>query len=58
MAAFISNPYRGAIDPDTAEGKKMIQNMTTGLEESDKFDMKQENVVEFKDNLEEAVNTY
>ena len=58
MAAFISNPYRGAIDPDTAEGKKMISKMTAGLEDEDKFDMKQENIIEFKDNLEEAVNTY
>ena len=58
MAAFISNPYRGAIDPDAAEEKKMISKMTAGLEDEDKFDMKQENIIEFKDNLEEAVNTY
>ena len=32
--------------------------MTAGLEEKDKFDMKQENIIEFRDNLEEAVNTY
>ena len=40
MAVFISNPYRGVIDPDTAEGKKMIQKMTAGLDDNDKFNMK------------------
>ena len=40
MAAFISNPYRGVIDLDTAKGKKIIQKMTAGLDDSDKFDMK------------------
>ena len=32
--------------------------MTAGLEESDKFDTKQENVVKFKDNLEEVVSIH
>lgn len=58
MTVFISNPYRGAIDPDIVEGKKMISKMTAGLEEKDKFDMKQENIIEFRDNLEESVNMY
>ena len=35
MAACISNPYRGAIDPDTIEGKKMIGKMIGGLAEED-----------------------
>ena len=58
MAAYISNPYRGAIDPDTMKGKKIIAKMTAGLSEEDKFDIKRENIIEFKDNLEEAVNVF
>ena len=58
MAAFILNPCRGAINPDTIEGKKMIAKMTADLAEEDRFDMKRENIVEFKDNLEEAVNVF
>ena len=58
MAAFISNPCRGAINPDTIEGKKMIAKMTAGLTVKDRFDMKRENTAEFKDNLEEAVNVF
>ena len=58
MAACISNPCRGAIDPDVIEGKKMIGKMIEGLAEEDKFDLKNEKIVEFKDNLEEAVNAF
>ena len=58
MAAYISNPYRGAIDPDTIEGKKMISKMVKGLADEDKFDLKKENIMEFKDHLEETVNTF
>ena len=36
----------------------MIAKITVGLAEEDKFDMKRENIVEFKDNLEEAVNIF
>ena len=58
MAAHIANPHRGNLDPDAAEGKKMITKMITGLPEDDKFDMKQENTIEFRDNLEEAANQF
>ena len=58
MAACVSNPYRGAIDPCAIEGKKMISKMIAGLADEDKFDLKKENVMEFKDHLEEAVNTF
>lgn len=58
MAASISNPCRGNVDPDTMEGKKMIAKMTAGLAEEDKFDLKKENIIEFKDNLEEAANAF
>ena len=53
MDACVSNPYRGAIDPDEIEGKKIIGKMIEGLSEEDKFDLKNENIVEFKDSLEE-----
>ena len=36
----------------------MILKMTAGLADEDKFDLKQENMMEFKDDLEEAVNTF
>ena len=32
--------------------------MIADLDDNDKFDIKQENMIEFKDNLEEAVNRY
>ena len=51
-------PCRGEIDPNTIEGKKMIGKMIGGLAEEDKFDLKNENIVEFKDTLEEAVNNF
>ena len=40
------------------ERKKMIAKMTAGLVEEDKFDMKKENIVKLKNNLEEAVNIF
>ena len=36
----------------------MITKMTAGLAEEDKFNMKRENIVEFKNNLEKAVNIF
>ena len=58
MAAYILNLYCGTIDPDTIEGKKMISKMVKGLVDKDKFNLKKENTMEFKDHLEEAVNTF
>ena len=48
-------PLRGgAIDSDSAEGNEFISQMTTDLDEDDKFYLKQENAVDFKENLEET----
>ena len=58
IAAYISNLYRGAIDSNTIEGKKMISKMVKGLADEDKYDLKKENIMELKDYLEEAVNTF
>ena len=58
MVALMSNLYRGIINPDDANGKKIIIQMTASLADEDKFDLKQENVFDFKENLKEAVNTY
>ena len=58
MAAYISNLYHGTIDPDTIKGKKMISKMVAGLADKDKCNLKKENIIEFKDHLEEAVNIF
>ena len=36
----------------------MISKMVVGLADEEKFDMKQENIIEFRNNLEEAVNQF
>ena len=46
------------IDLDAIEEKKMIGKMIEGLPEENKFDLNNENIVEFKDDLEEAVITF
>ena len=58
MATCVSNPFRGTIYPDTPEGKKMISEMVAGLADEEKFNTKQENTVEFHDNLEEVFNQF
>ena len=58
MANLISKPYYRVINPDNPNGKKMIAQMIASLEDEDKFDLSQENIIYFKDNLEEAVNTF
>ena len=58
MAAYILNPYYRAIDSDIIEGKKMISKMVKGLADEDKFNLKKENIMEFKDHLKEAANTF
>ena len=58
MATHISNPHRGEIDPNAIEWKKMIGKMIGWLAEEDEFDLKNENIVEFKAKLEEAVNNF
>ena len=56
--ANIANPYRGLIDPDDADGKKMIFKMTKGLDESDKFNLTSKNIGDFRDEVEEAAHTF
>ena len=56
MATNVSNLFRSTIDLDTPEGKKMISKMVAGLADEEQFDMKREIIVEFRNNLEEAVN--
>ena len=58
MTAYIANPCRGVINLDTSEGKKMISNIIAGLSNEDNFDMKQENIIEFRDNMKEAANQF
>ena len=58
IVAFISNLHQSKIDPNTIEEKKMIAKIIAGLVKDDKFDLKQENIIDFKDNLEEAVNVF
>lgn len=56
--ANIANPYRGLIDPDDADGKKMFFKMTKGLDESDKFNLTSKNIGDFRDEVEEAAHTF
>ena len=49
MAAYISNQYCGAIYP--IQRKKMISKIVVDLADEDKFNLKMENIIEFKDYL-------
>ena len=49
MAIYILNLYRGIINPDTIKEKKMILKMVKGLADKDKFNLKKEIIMEFKD---------
>ena len=46
------------MDPGTPEGKQIISKMVAGLADEEKINMKQENIVEFRDNIENAVNHF
>ena len=56
--ASIANPRRGNINADTVEGKKMILKMTQGLSEDGLFEMKQKNIDDFKEIIEEDATAF
>ena len=48
----IANHYRGNIDTNEAERRKMLIKTTQGSLDDEKFDFKQENVNDFEESLE------
>ena len=58
MAALILNLYYSINNSNNTKEKKIIAKITEDLEEEDKFNLKLENVIGFKEKLEEIVNTF
>ena len=52
------NIFLGNINADTVEEKKIILKMTQALLEDERFEMKQKNISDFKEIIEEAANTF
>ena len=50
----MANPYRADIDINTAEGRKLWNKVTKGLDLDDHYDLLQEKIHDFKEALDEA----